>query len=129
MKTQELTVLYDGGCPLCSREIDHYRRLASSRPVRWVDVTQDDASIEDFGLDRAEALRLFHVIDANGEMQTGLRAFMALWSELPGYRWLTVLIRQLRAEPWLERLYRRFAAWHFRRRCPEGVCGLPGKSA
>lgn len=129
MKTQELTVLYDGGCPLCSREIDHYRRLASSRPVRWVDVTQDDASIEDFGLDRAEALRLFHVIDANGEMQTGLRAFMALWSELPGYRWLTVVIRQLRAEPWLERLYRRFAAWHFRRRCPEGVCGLPGKSA
>lgn len=129
MKTQELTVLYDGGCPLCSREIDHYRRLASSRPVRWLDVTQDDASIEDFGLDRAEALRLFHVIDANGEMQTGLRAFMALWSELPGYRWLTVVIRQLRAETWLERLYQRFAAWHFRRRCPEGVCGLPGKSA
>jgi predicted DCC family thiol-disulfide oxidoreductase YuxK len=129
MKTQELTVLYDGGCPLCSREINHYRRLASFRPVRWVDVTQDDAGIEGFGLDQAEALRLFHVIDASGELQTGLRAFMALWSELPGYRWLSVAIRQSRAETWLERLYRRFAAWHFRRRCPDGVCGLPGKSA
>ena len=128
MKTQELTVLYDGGCPLCSREINHYRRLSSTRPVRWVDVTQDPESARTFGLDQTEALQLFHVIDANGAMQIGLRAFMALWSELPGYRWLSITIRKLGAEGWLDRLYRRFAAWHFRRRCPDGVCGLPEKT-
>jgi predicted DCC family thiol-disulfide oxidoreductase YuxK len=119
-----ITVLYDGGCPLCSREINHYRRIASELPIEWVDVTLPEVDLGRFDLTREEALRLFHVVDASGTMQMGAKAFIALWAVLPGYRWLAKLCRGLRIAPLLERIYVRFAGWHYRRRCPEGSCGI-----
>lgn len=117
------TVLYDGGCPLCSREIGHYRRLAAALPIRWVDVTLPETDLVPYGVSRREALEVFHVIDGTGTMHRGARAFIALWAELPRYRWLARSCRLLRMEPLLERAYRRFATWHYQRRCREGVCG------
>ena len=35
----ELTVYYDGSCPLCRREIALYQGLQSLHPIRWVDVS------------------------------------------------------------------------------------------
>lgn len=29
------TVFYDGSCPLCSREIAHYRRLRGAESLKW----------------------------------------------------------------------------------------------
>ncbi|GAB6048822.1 DUF393 domain-containing protein [Methyloparacoccus murrellii] len=121
-------VFYDGGCPLCRREIDHYRRVARELPFTWVDVTQPEADLARHGLELEAALRRFHVIDRAGTLQSGARAFLALWSELPGYRWLTRLVRALGLAPLLDGVYARFAGWHFRRRCAAGACGLPGAS-
>lgn len=118
-------VLYDGGCPLCSREIAHYRRLAADLPIDWLDVTQAEAGLDRYGLSPEDAIRRFHVIDRSGTMQTGARAFLALWAELPGYRWLARVCRSLRVAPLLEWGYVRFADWHFRRRCRDGVCAAP----
>jgi predicted DCC family thiol-disulfide oxidoreductase YuxK len=129
MSETPVTVLYDGGCPMCSREIDHYRRVAADRPIDWVDVTRPDADLSRFGVNRREALEVFHVVDSAGTMHTGARAFIALWAELPGYRWLARACRTLRAAPLLDAAYRRFAAWHFARRCRDGACGLGGEEA
>ncbi|MCF7969378.1 MAG: DUF393 domain-containing protein [Methylococcaceae bacterium] len=123
-----MTVLYDGGCPLCSREINHYRRIAGELPIEWMDVTWSEADLGRFDLGREEALQLFHVVDANGVMQVGAQAFIALWAVLPGYRWLAKLCRGLGVAPLLEFIYVRFAGWHYRRRCPEGACGISPKN-
>jgi predicted DCC family thiol-disulfide oxidoreductase YuxK len=92
-------------------------------------VTRPDADLCPYGIDRREALEVFHVVDAAGSMQTGARAFITLWGELPGYRWLATACRALHAAPLLDAAYRRFAAWHFRRRCTQGACGLGGGEA
>ena len=34
-------VFYDGGCPLCRREIAHYRRIDSAERLRWVDALNE----------------------------------------------------------------------------------------
>ena len=40
-------VFYDGGCPLCRREIAHYRRIDSTGSLRWVDaMTEQEGSKE-----------------------------------------------------------------------------------
>lgn len=123
MSDAALTVLYDGGCPLCSREIAHYRRLAVGLPIDWVDIAPLDADPKAYGVSRLEALKVFHVLDRQGVMHKGARGFLVLWAALPRYRWLAKLCRALRAEPLMDRAYRRFAGWHFMRRCQEGVCG------
>ncbi len=125
MTAQAITVLYDGGCPLCRREINHYRRIAVDLPIEWVDVCLAECDLARFGLTRQDAMQLFHVVDATGTLRVGAQAFIALWSVLPGYRWLSKLCRGLGLAPLLEFVYVRFAGWHYRRRCRDGVCGLP----
>lgn len=36
-----LTVMFDGACPLCRREISVYQSLTPLEPVQWLDVSGD----------------------------------------------------------------------------------------
>ena len=82
-----LNVLYDGSCPLCRREIGVYRDLKASQTLCFVDVC--DPGLEVPAGTRPETLKArFHVQHADGRMESGARAFLALWAVLPGWRWL-----------------------------------------
>lgn len=102
-----LTVLYDGACPLCRREIALYRGLPASRPLAFVDVSDAAAALPP-GADRARLLARFHVRRADGTLADGARGFIALWAELPGWRWLARLAALPGATPLLEAAYRFF---------------------
>lgn len=121
-----LTVLFDGGCPLCSREIAHYQRIASHSPITWLDVSKPGIPLSAYGVTAEQAMRWFHVIDAEGHAHIGAAGFIRLWAALPGYRWLARACRILKLTPLLDRIYVRFADWRFVRRCRDGVCGQPG---
>ena len=118
------TMYYDGGCPLCRREVAHYRRLDSDGRVRWLDLSEDPSELQDLGVSLPEAMARLHVRDRSGRLVSGAWAFAAVWDELPYYRWLARLIRALHLLPVLDVAYRRFADWRFRRRCAEGACDL-----
>ena len=102
-----LTVLYDGACPLCRREIGIYRGLRTSAPVCFADVS-DAAQPLPPGTTREQLLARFHVRDADGRLLSGAQAFLALWETLPGWRWLA-RIGRLPGVAWaMERVYRLF---------------------
>ena len=115
-------VFYDGQCPLCSREIAHYRRLRGADTLNWVDITQDEDTLTAHGLQRETAMARFHVRDAAGQWQTGAWGFAELWSHLPAYRWLARILRALRLLPLLDRVYARFARWRIRGACRTETC-------
>ena len=109
-KSTPLTVLYDGACPLCRREIDIYRGLPPlrlDRPVCFTDVS--DAAVRlPPGTAREQLLARFHVRNRDGQLLSGAQAFLALWGALPGWRWLA-LIGRLPGAAWvMERSYRLF---------------------
>jgi predicted DCC family thiol-disulfide oxidoreductase YuxK len=116
------TVFYDGQCPLCSREINHYRRLRGSDRVSWIDISTHQAALEAHQLQRDTAMARLHVRDASGQWHTGAWGFAELWSHLPAYRWLAKTMRALRLLPALDRIYSRFAHWRFQRRCDADSC-------
>ena len=39
-KNNMITVFYDGKCGLCSKEINHYRKVAPSGIFSWQDITE-----------------------------------------------------------------------------------------
>ncbi len=83
-----LTVYFDGGCPVCSREIAAYRRQAGAEKCVWVDAHACAESALGDGLSRPDALIRFHVRRADGQMVSGMRAFALLWRELPRMAWI-----------------------------------------
>ncbi len=118
-----LTVFFDGACPLCSREIAHYRRIEKDDGIRWIDVTRDAEEARRHGIDPRAAMASFHVEGADGTLYTGAAAFVQLWRELPRYRWLARFCETLHLLPPMEWAYQRLARWHFEKRCREGACG------
>ena len=123
------TVFFDGGCPLCRREIQHYRRLDLGERVRWVDITAAGEVLARHGIDPAAAMQRLHALNERGEVVTGVAAFLVVWRQLPGYRHLARLLERLGLTPVLDRAYARFAVWRLRRRCAGGVCRPAGSLA
>jgi predicted DCC family thiol-disulfide oxidoreductase YuxK len=115
--TAPLTVLYDGGCPLCRREIGVYRGLQPLRadePVCFADVSDTTCPLPSslpLGTTREQLLARFHVRNHNGEWLSGAQAFLALWAALPGWRWLAWAGRVPGVAWIMERTYRLFLRW------------------
>ena len=111
--TGALTVLYDGACPLCRREMAVYRDLQplqQGSAVCFADVSNTAVPLPE-GTTREQLMARFHVQDRDGQLLSGAAAFLALWAALPGWRWLA-LAGRLPGAAWLmERLYRLFLRW------------------
>ena len=110
MDTGSLTVYYDGGCPLCSREIEHYRQKDTAGRLRLVDIAAPDFDARAAGVDAQAVNKLFHVRLPDGTLVTGLAAFTAIWDVLPGFGALTRAARLPLISPLLRSGYRVFAA-------------------
>jgi predicted DCC family thiol-disulfide oxidoreductase YuxK len=83
----QLEILYNGRCPICSAEIAQYRKQAAraDAPVTFIDL--HDATLAQWGLSEQQATRRFHA-RRDGQIISGFPAFLALWRELPGLRFL-----------------------------------------
>jgi demethoxyubiquinone hydroxylase (CLK1/Coq7/Cat5 family) len=91
MPADACTVYFDGACPLCRREIAHYRRAAGEAGIDWVDASACPPSALGGDLPRQAALSRLHVRLADGSLVAGAAAFAAIWARLPGYSWLAAL--------------------------------------
>ena len=102
-----LTVLYDGACPLCRREIGVYQGLQpvnAAQTLKFSDISRADSALPPGGV-RSDYLARFHVQRADGQVLSGAAAFVALWATLPGWRYLAMLARLPGVTPMLELVY------------------------
>jgi len=81
----EVSLFWDGGCPLCTTEIGYYKRIDAERRVDWIDLTTSVERLEAAGIAREDAVALIHAIDhkRSEEPLIGVPAFMAVWDRLP----------------------------------------------
>ena len=121
-----MTVLYDGACPLCRREISVYRGLDALQPVTWCDVSQPQTAMPGGGK-RADYLARFHVQLGDGSVLSGAAAFVALWSVLPGWRWLARFGRLPGMLAMMEWMYCRFLK--IRPAIQRAVCRLEARKS
>lgn len=124
-----LTLYFDGGCPVCTRETDFYQRRRGAEHIRWVNLaTCDDAELGS-DLDRQQAYARLHARRPDGQLLSGARAFAALWQTLPALR----LAGRIAALPGnvhaLEWGYRRFLNVRQLWRKDAAACVLPDHRA
>ena len=101
MTTPQVTVWFDGACPLCLREIRLMRRLDRRQAIRFVDIHAG----RDCPLDVATLLARFHAQEAGKPIVSGAAAFAAMWRAIPLLRPLGLAARNKPALWLLERLY------------------------
>jgi predicted DCC family thiol-disulfide oxidoreductase YuxK len=104
-RDEQLTVWYDGACPLCVREIALMRRLDGRGAISFVDVTLESAACP---LERGLLLSRLHAKEPGGDVLSGAAAFAAMWREIPLLRPFGLAARLPPLLWLLEQLYRIF---------------------
>jgi predicted DCC family thiol-disulfide oxidoreductase YuxK len=85
--TEKLRVFFDGGCPLCRKEISVYRKTDKADRIDWVDVSAEQQRLP-LPLPRQALLARFHVQTTDGRLVSGAHGFVEMWRQLPKWRWL-----------------------------------------
>jgi len=89
---ERAAVLYNAQCPVCRVEIEHYADYSQKHdlPIRFDDLNATDA-LARWGIDADTAARRLHVLK-DGDVLTGIPAFIVLWEEMPRYRRLAKVV-------------------------------------
>lgn len=110
-----ITVFYDGKCGLCSKEINHYRKIAPAGIFDWKDITISADGLKKEGITLSEGLKLLHARDNNRKLHVGLDAFILIWRQLKRWRLLAILISLPIIRHIANFAYKSFANWRFKR--------------
>lgn len=105
MNAAQVTLWYDGACPLCRREISLMRRLDKCGAIRFLDIGDSATSCP---IDPALLLARFHAREGDGPLLHGAAAFAAMWRAIPLLRPLGIAARFPPVLLLLEGAYRAF---------------------
>ena len=81
-----ITVFFDDKCGLCSKEIAHYKKIASNE-FEWIPISTDKGRLKKYGIETVDALKLLHVVDHSGVVHQGVDSFFVIWRHLRRWRW------------------------------------------
>ena len=114
-----IVVYYDGSCPACIRDRQFYERLAGKggRSVVWFDITGQEATLRERGVDPDQALQELHVEDADGRIHSEMAAYILLMERVPVLKLLAWLLSLGPIKRLVSALYHR---WVQRRLAREG---------
>ena len=110
-----ISVFFDGKCNLCSKEIDYYQRIAPKNTFNWVDITKTPGELDKFEIKLSDGLRLMHVADSNGNIFTGVDAFIIMWKQIKYWKFLGLFVSLPIVKQIAKLLYQYFADWRFNR--------------
>ena len=110
-----ITILYDGACGLCSKEINYYRRIAPKGVFDWQDVTVSTAALDQQGIGLTDALMQLHAVDDDGHLHQGVDAFILMWKRIGQWKWLGHFVGLPIIKQIAQVLYGHFCKWRFKR--------------
>ena len=121
-----LTLLYDGQCPLCRREIAWMRTRNGRGLLGFQDIHAADFEASALGVSVEQLMAEIHGINTDGSLIKGIDVFAIAYSAV-GFGWLAAAIRSRWLRPVFKCLYAWFARYRRRLKrtnCQTGQCGI-----
>ena len=88
MNQAKLTIFFDGGCPLCRREIDFLESKNQKANLRFLDINSSDFSFESkYGITYKEAMERIIAIRKDGSIIRDISVFQEAYN-LIGLGWI-----------------------------------------
>jgi predicted DCC family thiol-disulfide oxidoreductase YuxK len=105
----EISVLFDGDCPLCAREVRMLRRLDRGRGrIGFADIAAPGFEASGYGLDQATLMARIHGVLGDGRVIEGMEVFRRAYAAV-GLGWLLAPSRWPLLRPLCDAAYRSFA--------------------
>ncbi|WP_432797548.1 thiol-disulfide oxidoreductase DCC family protein [Poriferisphaera sp. WC338] len=130
---EKITVLYDGKCPLCKREIAFLQRMDRKNIITPINISAPDFDPTQFGRTPEELDARIHAFLPDGTYITGMEVFRQLYDRI-GLGWTVSWTRLPVVRPIANRAYDLFARnRHFlpgythASSCDTGTCTLKPK--
>lgn len=108
----QLTIFYDGTCPLCVREMGALTKEDKENKIKTIDIYSEDFS-EYPQIDATAANTVLHALNAKGELLLGLDVTYEAW-RLVGKGWLYAPLRWPGIKTLADWCYLRFARNRYR---------------
>lgn len=112
-------VFYNSACPVCNAGIKDQRRrmeACGNKDAEWVDVHNNPDAASEVGHSLEEVRERLHVKEDSGKLNIGIDAFICLWQQTPGQRWLAKFFQLPLIRPLSRLAYNGFArllyAWN-----------------
>jgi|TARA_A100001011_G_scaffold275_1_gene358 predicted DCC family thiol-disulfide oxidoreductase YuxK len=88
MNTPKLTIFFDGGCPLCKREVDFLQSKNQEGALSFIDINTSDFSSDlKYGITYKQAMDRIHAMKSDGSVIKDIKVFQEAYS-LIGLGWI-----------------------------------------
>jgi len=109
----EITLLYDGDCPLCAREVALLRRLDRRGRLGFEDIAAPSFDAAARGRTQTELMARIHGVLPDGRLVEGMEVFRRAYAAV-GLGWLLAPSRWPGLRPLFDVAYRAFARHRLR---------------
>ena len=76
MNTAKLTIFFDGGCPLCKREVDFLQSRNQKGYLSFIDINTSDFYLDlKYGITYKEAMERIHALKSDGSVIKDIKVF------------------------------------------------------
>ena len=108
-----IKVFFDNNCPVCRREVSLYKKLSDKKDIKWYDVTSNNQYLKEINKTKKECLKVLHVIDNNGNIQTAVDAFIVIWSECRYFKLMVFIFKTPYLKQLADYLYKLYANYRY----------------
>ena len=132
MNTPKLTIFFDGGCPLCKREVDFLQSKNQKGALRFIDInTSDFCSDLKYGITYKQAMDRIHAMKSDGSVIKDIKVFQEAYS-LIGLGWIYAPTKLPILDKFIEFIYGLWAKYRLKitlrpsieKLCAEKGCDL-----
>ena len=88
MNTAKLTIFFDGGCPLCKREVDFLQSRNQKGYLSFIDINTSDFYLDlRYGITYKQAMERIHALKSDGSVIKDIKVFQEAYT-LIGLGWI-----------------------------------------
>ncbi len=125
MNQAKLTLLFDGGCPLCLREVKFLRSRDKLKNIKFVDIDSSDYEPDVYsGISYKDAMGRVHAINESGKIIRDVTVFREAY-RLIGLGWIYAPTKWPLLGSLIDQVYKVWAQWRLpitRRPSLEKLC-------
>ena len=114
MNTAKLTIFFDGGCPLCKREVDFLQSRNQKGYLNFIDINTSDFYVNlKYGITYKEAMERIHALKSDGSVIKDIKVFQEAY-DLIDLGWIYAPTKIPIFDKFIEFIYRIWAKYRLK---------------